>query len=153
MHRSIVIACLIALTRMCGPSRCDEAISPPASPLTVMTIFGTYYRGDGLALNVTIDLKETGDYTAEWGGCVTRMGKAEGTWNVSGRVIELKPTKETESAKGGKSIKGRLRKLHILINQGAIVFVDDLADRYYIEHGVNNISAYHKKSTSSELKP
>ena len=61
---------------------------------------GTYYKGDGLGENISLELKDDGTYSAQWHGCLGNYGSASGTWRLSGNDVELSPNSETEMLVG-----------------------------------------------------
>ena len=106
---------------------------------TAKQLAGSYYCGDGLGYNVTINFDDAGTYTASWHGCLGEYGTAKGTWAVAGKLITLKPIAETGM------MKGHLRQLNIVRKKGGFVFVPDLKDDYYRKYGADDYSAFHKQ--------
>jgi hypothetical protein len=80
-----------------------------------------------------------GTYKAEWHGCLGTYGTASGTWLVDGERIVLSPSSETDM------MKGHLRELHIVKQDGQFVFVPDLHDDYYRKYGPDRYSAFHRQ--------
>ena len=109
------------------------------SPADGAALAGHYYRGDHTGYNIYMDLLASGKYQAEWRGCLGVYGTAHGTWAlVDGRVV-LSPSKETDM------MKGELRELFIVQQQGQTVFVPDLHDDYYHKYGPDEYAAFHKQ--------
>ena len=140
---------LLLLLATNGLSRGGDS-APAAERWTARQLAGSYYRGTGLHVNVTLDLKESGDYTADWHGCITEVGSATGKWSVSGSVITLTPTKEIEEARGVNSLQGTLRQLHIVRTPRGFVFIPDLKDKRYLEQGITAVTAFHKQEPKTE---
>ena len=136
MKRTLLIVLFGALTSCSTPAAPESAQQPTARQLT-----GSYYRGDHTGYNVTIDLNDSGNYTATWDGCLGNYGTARGTWSVAGTIITLKPTAETGM------MKGHLRHLNLVRKNDTFVFVPDLKDDYYRKYGSDDYSAFHKQKT------
>jgi hypothetical protein len=134
MKLTILSLLFAAFTASGAPTAPAPQQQPTAKQLT-----GSYYRGDGLGYNVTVELKDAGDYTAAWHGCLGEYGTGKGSWSVAGTIITLKPTAETGA------MKGHLRQLHIVRKDDAFIFVPNLKNDYYRKYGPDAFSAFHKQ--------
>ena len=126
-----------------------KSIQPKAETFTIKHLAGDYYRGNGLSLNVSVQLSENGKYAASWDGCVLEIGAATGTWSVKGNVITLNPTKLSETVFGATSRKEHLRKLTVQReSDGAFVllpvFKTDYGRAYFEEHGITRETVFQK---------
>lgn len=60
----------------------------PEAPPTTKAVLGKSYRGDGPEFNnVYLTLKERGNYSAEWHGCLGKYGESSGKWTLDGKQI------------------------------------------------------------------
>ena len=147
-------ASLFAVT-VSAVSAAEPERQAKAETFTVEQLAGDYYRGNGLSLNVSVQLSDDGDYAASWDGCVLEIGAATGTWMVTGNVITLKPTRLSETAFGGNSRKNLLRKLTVHRgSDGVLVLLPELKDDHarsrFKKHGITRETAFHKPSANSK---
>ena len=63
-----------------------DAATQPAHPFA-----GEYFQGDGLGVNLTLDIGPSGEYTQTWYGCLGLYYLNHGTITSDGRTIELHP--------------------------------------------------------------
>ena len=61
---------------------------------------GSYYRGDHLGYNVTLNLVADGTYSSTWTGCLGVYGTASGHWKIRGDDLVLTPATEAGLMKG-----------------------------------------------------
>lgn len=61
---------------------------------------GTWSRGDGFGLNISITFRADGVYWANSGGCVGPDGRSSGRWTRRGSIIEIAPTYEENQLAG-----------------------------------------------------
>ena len=134
--KSNLPSALLATVLLLG---CRSQQLSPGVAASLHPFAGTYYRGDGLGYNVTVNLKPDARYTAQWRGCLGVYGTARGTWALDGQRIVFSPSKETDM------MRGHLRELHIVRQDGQIVFVPDLTDSYYRQYGPNRYSAFERQ--------
>jgi hypothetical protein len=91
-----VIAFLIAVAVGCGQKQATIVQHPATSGAErVQTLLNAdweidrelvadYYSGDGLGCNITLSLREDGNFSAKWTGCLGEYGNASGRWGRSG---------------------------------------------------------------------
>ena len=79
---------------------CASLERPSPDRVSASKVPGTYYKGDGLGENISLELKDDGTYSAQWHGCLGSYGTASGTWHLSGNDVELTPMSETEMLTG-----------------------------------------------------
>lgn len=128
---SSILLSLAILSPAADPETSSEA---PEKPYTGNDLAGIYYRGDDLALNVTVRLNADGSYSASWHGCVTPVGAATGKWTVKGDTIMLKPKTLSETESQDSSRKHLLRKLTIgRFNNGAFYLLPESDTDYQRE--------------------
>ena len=84
---------------------------------------GSYYCGDHLGYNVTLNLSTAGKYDARWDGCLGEYGTAEGSWRMSGTKLILTPAKETGL------MMGHLTILKVRKKEGQFTFLSEEDDR------------------------
>jgi hypothetical protein len=84
----------LALVFMLGA--CASLSRPGPDGISASKVPGTYYKGDGLGENISLELREDGTYSAQWHGCLGSYGSASGTWRLSGNDVELTPVAETD---------------------------------------------------------
>jgi len=123
---------LVAMLTACAERQANTSASNAS-------LVGSYYRDDHTGYNIYLDLLPSGKYKAEWHGCLGVYGTARGTWIADEKKVVLSPSKETDM------MKGHLRELHIVRQQGQTVFVPDLHDDYFQKYGPDEYAAFHKK--------
>jgi hypothetical protein len=111
----------------------------PAAPPNAKAVAGSYYCGDGLGYNVTLSLKENGEYSAEWHGCVGKYGDALGSWKLTDKRIVLTPKEEKDM------MKGHLKTLDVLKYKGSWILVRADNRDFYDKHGVSSYSCFQKR--------
>ena len=73
-----------------APASSEPASSAPASPEPAPIDWtGSYYHGDGLGVNLSLELGED-DFHATWRGCLGLYGEHHGRVVASGRHLELR---------------------------------------------------------------
>ena len=55
---------------------------------------GSYYKGDGLGVNISIHLNPDGTYTSDWNGCLGNYGNSKGIWKVNSEYLLFSPSEE-----------------------------------------------------------
>lgn len=70
-----------------------------ASPVTGdSSLVGEYYQGDGTGVNWTLKLLGDHEFSFTWTGCLGTYGEANGTWQVRGYTLSLKPRETRDMA-------------------------------------------------------
>ena len=111
---------------------------------------GAYYCGDGLGLNLTLNLKENGQYTAEWHGCLGKYGEASGTWSLKDKGISFSPLSEKDM------MKGLLKRLDVMKHEGDWILAptEGPAREDYEKSGVSRSNCFQKlEKIRLELQP
>ena len=67
-----------------------EASTQPAHPFA-----GQYFQGDGLGVNLTLDIGPSGAYTLSWHGCLGLYHLEHGTAAFEGSAVRLRPAPGT----------------------------------------------------------
>ena len=119
-----------------GPSENEKGT--PEAPNNAKSVVGDYYRGDGTGYNIYLTLKENGDYSAKWRGCLGEYGTASGKWSLNDKTIALSPTKEE------RMMQGHLKNLHVLKFHGNWILVPYNDRDFYDKHGVSRYSCFQK---------
>lgn len=118
----------------------SRSASPLAQTQTalVSSVSGSYYRGDGLGYNISLDLKPDGHYDAVWHGCLGRYGSSHGRWSTDGAAVNFMPGNETGM------LTDHLRSLTIVRADDSMVLVlTDPEDRkFYEKYGISRYSCY-----------
>lgn len=86
---SILFLFLLACLEGVGISMAGADRPLPAPLPGLAEIAGSYYRGDGLGFNQTLDLAESGTFTYEWRGCLGVYDQAQGRVTRNGDEIVL----------------------------------------------------------------
>ena len=102
---------------------------------------GTYYRGDGLGYNVSLDLRPDGSYDAKWRGCLGVYGTARGQWSHDGEQIVLSPKEETDM------MTGHLRRLDVARHEGSVILLPSDDREFYDMHGASRYSCFQRTET------
>jgi hypothetical protein len=68
-------------------------------PKDVSELPGTYYRGDGLGYNISLDLEQDQTYSAVLSGCLGEYGRSSGSWSLDEGRISFRPTEESTEMK------------------------------------------------------
>jgi hypothetical protein len=136
------IRVLVTVTILAGLLSMPLRTHPP----TKAGLVGTYYRGDHLGYDLTLELAAAGTYTATWTGCLGVYGTGEGRWTLREDRILLTPSKET-----GK-MTNHLRELRLIPKAGAYVLVppEDLKEYNARKNGASELMAsfiaFHKQA-------
>ena len=134
MKPQLLLLFAIALTCGCESSRISSSERAALRPFA-----GSYYRGDGLGYNISLDLKPDGSYDAQWHGCLGLYGTARGSWAVSSDHILLSPSKERDM------MKGHLRQLDIVQHGDQWILVQSDDRDFYDTHGASRYSCFQKR--------
>ena len=59
-------------------------------------LVGRYYEGDGLGVNVYINIQSNGTFDCLWRGCLGVYGTSTGSWSFATNRLVLRPTEETD---------------------------------------------------------
>lgn len=136
---SSVVGCLVLMFANAASFGADEKKKGiPEAPTSAETVSGSYYRGDGLGYNVSLTLKENGDYAAEWHGCLGKYGVGSGTWQLTDKRISFAPTKEEGM------MEGHLQSLDVMKFKGDWILVPtEKRDReFYDKWGISGFSCF-----------
>lgn len=89
---------------------------------------GRYYKGDGLGVNIYIQLNADGTYESKWNGCLGNYGNASGRWLARENELIFLPEKEDGM------LKGELRVMEVIIYKDKVGFIpqSDLNDHYKV---------------------
>ncbi len=131
-----LLVCTIVLLLSFAASADEKPKGISEAPTNTAVLAGRYYCGDGLGYNVSLVLKDGGDYTAQWNGCLGKYGEAAGKWKLVETRIVLTPSDEKDM------MKGHLKTRDVLKFKGDWIFVraDDRA--FYDKHGVTRYSCF-----------
>lgn len=99
---------------------------------------GTYYRGDGLSINIFLSLYAHNLFNAVWRGCVGIYGTACGNWSIDNRSIVLSPSKETEM------MLGLLSRLDIFEYEERLVLIPCNQRKSFDQGGVSRNSCFQR---------
>jgi hypothetical protein len=63
----------------------------PPLPISRVTsdLVGSYYKGDGLGVNWSLDLRQDGSFSFEWQGCLGTYDQEAGRWRSDGDLVYL----------------------------------------------------------------
>ena len=77
---------------------CLAVIGVVAEPLrfSAREIPGRYYQGDGLGVNLTLELKPNGTFDFSWHGCLGEYDRNFGSWELRGDKLFLQPKRPHE---------------------------------------------------------
>lgn len=74
-----------------------EAVEFKAAPLfNESDLPGRYYQGDGLGVNLSLELLEDHTFTFRWNGCLGEYDRNEGRWKLVGDTLVLEPERPHE---------------------------------------------------------
>ena len=82
-------------------------------------MFGSYYKGDGLGVNISIQLNPDGTYTSDWNGCLGSYGNSEGSWQANSEYLLFSPSEEDGM------MAGELKRMKIVEYKGEKGFVPE----------------------------
>jgi hypothetical protein len=144
--RLLIVAMLVVLamvgrnsaqTNTTGVTSKQKAAGAPAD---TKALAGNYYRGDGLGYNVTLVLRESGEYSSEWHGCLGKYGEAAGKWKLQGERVTFTPSTEKDM------MVGHLKTLDVVKIDGEWILVPtDKEDRkFFDEHGASRFTCFQK---------
>lgn len=80
---------------------------------------GKYYNGDGLGVNITIQLDSDGTYSSKWNGCLGNYGNSKGTWIANNDYLLFSPVNEDGM------MENKLRRMKVIEYKDEIGFVDE----------------------------
>ena len=129
----------LSLGLVAAPGADDTEKGTPEAPRDAKAVAGSYYRGDGIGYNIYLTLKENGEYTAEWHGCLGKYGEASGQWTLTDKRIVFRPAKEEDM------MKGHLKSLDVLRYKGQWIFVPSDDHEFYDKYGVSRYSCFQKQ--------
>lgn len=81
-------------------------------------LVGWYILGDGLGLNDSLLLSETGEFQFHSSNCGATRGKSTGHWIIEGDEITLQPLVESGTLK-----QTRIRRLHVYRDEQSFILV------------------------------
>lgn len=100
-------------------------------------IAGSYYRGDGLGLNLHLTLAGSGTFRCEWTGCLGNYGNTSGTWSQAKNRIVIKATKVD-----GMFKQNPLGDLELIQRDGDTVLVQTNDRDFFEEWGPSRYSCF-----------
>ena len=103
------------------------------------TLVGTYYTGDRLGYNLTLNIDVGGEYSCMWRGCLGVYGTATGTWTIATNTLHLSPKMATHMLKDRP-----LPPLDVLVFQRQYIFVDPTLRGYFLKYGPDRVSVFQK---------
>lgn len=114
-----------------------KAVSNP-SPAPLV---GSYYRGDGLGLNLHLALNKDGTFECRWTGCLGEYGKSSGRWSGDERHIKT----HAEVAEG--MLKDRpVGDLEVGQSNGKTILIQINRRDYFDRVGASRSSCFHRKA-------
>jgi hypothetical protein len=90
LFETIGATLLFILLFVCSPARAGDNANSSISDLV-----GTYYWGDGLGFNMTLNIEADGRFSFKWTGCLGTYAQSQGTATCENGTVALKP--ETKS--------------------------------------------------------
>jgi hypothetical protein len=76
-----------------GEDESQEVEGMAVSDEVMLLLAGRYYQGDGLGVNLRLNLKKDGQFVCKWTGCAGDYGATSGTWSLDGNRIMVKAIK------------------------------------------------------------
>ncbi len=111
---------------------------PPAQAEKAPDLAGRWYRGDGLGVNLRLELREDGTYSQTWHGCLGKYGEAAGEWKFEEGQVRFTPTEEEGM------LRGRAESLDVEEHEGGWVLVptSERAREFHERWGPSPSSCY-----------
>lgn len=114
---------------------CVGAPHRPASD----TLVGTYFRGDGLGFNQSLDLHPDGTFRCGWSGCLGDYGSASGTWMRAGDRVVM-----TTLAAEGNFVEQPLGDLDLVLDGRRLGLIEP-ENRESGEEGLSRLTRFEKR--------
>lgn len=132
----VVLVCVAAGITACRKYEDLPNVTVPRT-VSVDSVFGRFYRGNGLGYNLLLTLDATSRYSCDWYGCLGTMGVSTGAWSIVGNKLMLYPLMETGNLK-----ERPLRTLDVLLvsNEVVLVKADDKAA--FLKFGPSSYSCF-----------
>ena len=114
----------------------QRALDPAEAALV-----GSYYRGDGLGLNLMLSLLPDGSFRCQWSGCMGDYGSCSGTWSLDGERVNVHV-----DAADGLFKKSPLGNLDVESGDGGDVLIQVDDRGFYDSHGPSRYSCFMRRS-------
>ncbi|TWU44632.1 hypothetical protein Poly51_59010 [Rubripirellula tenax] len=89
----VALAALVVGTLVWFRGPIIEALNPPtplpSAAVADPALVGHYYDGDGLGVNLTLNLHPDGTFQCSWTGCLGDYGSTAGKWGRIGQTVHI----------------------------------------------------------------
>lgn len=126
---------LIKSDRDTGSQQADSG--QPTDRILVSGIAGSYYRGDGLGLNLHLTLAENGTFRCNWTGCLGDYGNTTGTWSQAKNRIVIETAKVD-----GMFEHSPLGDLELIQRDGETLLVQTNSKDFFEKWGPSRFSCF-----------
>ena len=116
---------------------CTADPVPSTASESGSAVVGSYYRGDGLADNLSLTLAEDGTFRCSWTGCFGVYGITAGTWSREGDRIVTRTTQAD-----GMFESDPLGDLEVIQNEGETLLIQTNDGDFFEEWGPSRYSAF-----------
>lgn len=114
----------------------QRALDPAEAALV-----GSYYRGDGLGLNLVLSLLPDGSFRCQWTGCMGDYGSCSGVWSLDDERVNVRV-----DAANGLFKEIPLGNLDVESGDDGTVLIPVKDRAFYDSHGPSGVSCFTRQS-------